>query len=123
MYQNEIIHFTGGINEYIGELDQTEHPLGEGWIRIKNPCEVIYGEKKGQGKVRLLLRIWGVKKDYRRFVDIYCPPDSLKEIRVLDKDGEVYKVYKRELDRPSLDLIKAPTDADLATIGKDRKLN
>lgn len=122
-YKNEIIHFSGGMHDYIGELDSTPHPWGEGWIRIKNPCEVVYQKNKQGGIDKILIRIWGVKKEYRRFVDIYCPPDSLKEIRVVDKEGEIYKVYRKEVDRASLDLIKAPTSADLAAVGKDPKIN
>jgi len=122
MYQNEVIHFVGGINEYIGELDQTKHPLGEGWLRINNPCRFYFEQQKDRFKVQIS-RIWGVDKLYRKFIDIYCPADSLKEIKVLDKNGGFYKAYMKELGRPDLNLIKAPTDADVASIGKGRKLN
>jgi len=111
MYQNEIIHFTGGINEYIGELDQTKHPLGDGWYRIKNPC-CPYTNQDGDKVSFSITRIWGVDKLYRKFVDIYCPPDSLMEIRVLDKNGGLYKAYMKELNRPDLNLIKPPTDVE-----------
>ncbi|MCK4716978.1 MAG: hypothetical protein KAT54_09250, partial [Candidatus Marinimicrobia bacterium] len=90
MYNDEIIQFFGGINQYIGELDQSKHPLGAGWYRIKNPC-CPYTEQKGDGVTVSLSRIWGIDKLYRKFVDIYCPQDSLIEIRVLDKHGGLYK--------------------------------
>ena len=122
MYQGEIIHFAGGMNEYIGELDQSKHPLGKGWCRIKNPCTVNLVQD-GKTVNRIISRIWGVEKLYRKFIDIYCPPDSLMEIRVVDKDGKIYKVYKQELDRPDLNLIKAPTDADLDMLAKNRNQN
>jgi len=118
MYQNEIIHFTGGINEYIGELDQTKHPLGDGWYRIKNPC-CPYINRDGDKVSFSITRIWGVDKLYRKFVDIYCPPDSLMEIRVLDKNGGLYKAYMKELNRPDLNLIKPPTDSELGIINKN----
>jgi len=103
------------MNEYIGKLDQSKHPLGKGWWRIKNPCSV-HMIQDGQTVNRVLSRIWGFAKLYRKFVDIYCPPDSLMEIRVLNKDGEIYKVYNAELNRMSLDRIQAPTDIDMAKI-------
>jgi len=125
-YNGEIIHFIGGIHGYIGELDQSKHPMGEGWVRIKNPCAVdIVQDNKTKAVNRVIARIWGIKKLYQKYVDIYCPKDSLKEIRVLDKQGEIYQVYQKELNRPDLNLIKAPTDGDIAKVlgGKGRGLN
>jgi len=117
MYKGEIIHFIGGITEYIGELDQTEHPKGTGWYRIKNPCYFVQ-QKSPDGKSITLgvSRIWGVDKLYRKYVDLYCPPDSLIEIRTLDKNGGLYKSYMNQLERPSLDKIIPPTGADLQAV-------
>ena len=108
MYRDEIIHFQGGLHEYIGVLDQTEHPNGSGWWRIKNPCSYIVQQVNENTVKFRLVRIWGMDKLYRKFVDIYCPSDSLMEIRVLDKDGGLYKAYRQEIDRPDVSRIHLP---------------
>lgn len=119
MYKDEIIHFFGGVQNYLGQLDQSEHPNGPGWYRIKNPCNLYISQDKDVVRTQIT-RIWGVDKFYRKFVDIYCPLDSIMEIRVLDKEGGLYKSYMKELDRPDLNLIKSPTDEDIGNVGKNR---
>ncbi len=116
-YNNEIIHFCGGMREYIGKLEQSEHPAGEGWIRILDPALMRYTQDE-KGVQFNVMRIWGEDHLYRRFVDIYCPSDSLKEIKVLDKNGGLYKTYQKELGRVSLNRIIAPGAADIAKTGK-----
>ena len=115
MYKDEIVHFFGGLNDYIGELDQTGHPMGPGWYRIKNPC-CLQTKQDGDTLRVGITRIWGVDKMYRKYVDIYCPRDSLMEVRVLDKNGGLYKAYMNELGRPDLNLIKSPTSEDIRAI-------
>lgn len=116
MYKDEIIHFTGGMVTYIGRLDQSEHPNGEGWYRILDPCTMtVYEDDKRHAQLSLQ-RIWGMSKFFRHFVDIYCPPDSLKEIRVLDKNGGLYKAYMKELGQPEMELIVSPSEADIKNI-------
>lgn len=118
-YKDEVIVFGGGMTAYIGKLDQNPHPMGKGWIRINDPCTFEQAWDEQQHKYRVsMVRIWGVDNLYRRFVDIYCPPDSLKEIRVTDKKGGMYKKYKEEVNRPSMNLIRPPTDGDVRTITK-----
>ncbi len=114
-YKDEIVHFRGGINEYIGELLQEDHPSGPGWYRILNPCSVIQ-VKKGNETGMGIARIWGMDKLYQKHVDIYCPSDSLMEIRVLDKEGSLYKSYQQELERPERSLIVTPGEADIRMI-------
>lgn len=120
MYNGEIIHFFGGLTAYIGELDQIEHPAGPGWWRIRHPCISESYKDDDDNLQTMVLRIWGDKKRYRKFVDIYCPPDSLMEIRVLDKNGGLYEDYMKELKRPTAKpgLIVAPSSAEVETINK-----
>lgn len=100
MYEGEIIQFSGGIREYMGELDQTEHPLGKTWYRLKNPCVLVQRNNPQKNSVEnVIAAIWGHNKAYRKFIDIRVPEESILEIRVLDKNGEFYKVYKQEVER------------------------
>jgi len=105
MYNGETIQFIGGLNEYIGVLDQTEHPNGQGWYRLKQACHIGFDQQK---KATVITRLGGPKRVYRDYVDIYIPRDSLMEIRTLDKDGELYKVWNDEMRRPKLDRIVLP---------------
>jgi len=123
MYEGQIIHFFGGMTPYIGELHQNKkHPNGDGWIRINNPCQ-LHVEKQGKNVRAQVRRIWGMNKIYQKFVDIYCPPDSLKEIMVLDKDGDLYKSYKKEIERPDTSSIHLATDSDIADLAKHQNQN
>lgn len=120
VYKGKIVHFIGGIHEYVGELDTKTHPNGTGWFRLLNPCFYMI-QKKGQDYIVSLLRLWNVDKAYERYVDLFIPADSLVEIRELDETGQLYKSYKTELSKPSLDLIVAPTGEDLRNIKKLRR--
>lgn len=117
-YKGEIIHFFGGLQPYIGRLDTNEHPNGPGWYRIIDPCEVAQRVDKEGRAHGVISRIWGVQKNYRHYVDVYCPEDSLKEIRVLDKNGEMYNIYQQELKAVGLNKIVAPTMADVESVNQ-----
>jgi len=100
MYKGEVVHFIGGLTEFLGELDQTEHPNGVNWYRIKNPCIVFTRNNEQMKRVETVVALLsGPQKAYRRFVDIRIPPDSILEIRVLDKNGALYKHYYDEVNR------------------------
>ena len=102
MYNDEIIQIIGGLNDYAGELDQTEHPNGPGWYRIKEPCLVYVEANPQTGKLTNRIRRFvgpPGDPDYRNYVDVYIPDCVQMEIRVLVKDGRMYKVYKEEINR------------------------
>ncbi len=113
MYEGEIIHLKGGMVEYFGMMDQLEHPNGPGWYRIVEPCIYFQTVDENGGIAYQLVRIWGRSKLYKKYVDIYCPADSLQEIRVLDPKGDFYDAYQEELKRPDLNLIISPKRLDV----------
>lgn len=115
MYNSEIIHFIGGVHDYIGELDQSEHPMGKNWYRIKKPCITFSQRNEEKQRVdNVVASMVGPHKTYRKFVDIRVPEDSIMEIRVLDKNGDLYKFYQKESNRVSPSLIVMP-DSDVVT--------
>ena len=116
-YKDKIVQFFGGVNQYIGEMDPGPHPNGSNWYRILNPC-CPNVESVGDGVRLSLTRIWGMDKLYKKYVDIYCPPDSLIEIRELD--GGMLNMYKKELERPDMNLIKSPGDSEVSFIHSTR---
>uniref|UniRef100_A0A6M3III3 Uncharacterized protein n=1 Tax=viral metagenome TaxID=1070528 RepID=A0A6M3III3_9ZZZZ len=100
MYKAEIIHFIGGLTEFVGELDQSEHPNGLNWYRIRNPCIIFTRENKEMKRIDTVVALLsGPQKVYRKFVDIRIPEDSILEIRVLDKNGALYEHYSKEVNR------------------------
>lgn len=113
-YAGEIIEFNGGINTYLGELEIGEHPLGPNWYRIKNPCITFRRENKDMKRIEsVVASIWGNQKMFRKFVDIRIPEDSILEVKVLDKDGGLYKIYKDEINRIAPERIILPDNAGL----------
>ncbi len=101
-YNDEIIQISGGMNDFIGKLDQTLHPMGENWYRIKDPC-ITFMQKNEEKKVlqTVIARMSGPPGAiaFRKFVDIRIPECDPVEIRVVDKKGPLYKYYKEEIDR------------------------
>jgi len=119
MYNDEIIEFSGGINSYIGKLEQSKHPQGPGWYRIIDPCLVIQKEGLETKQIKnTIATIWGPQKNFRKFVDIYVPPDSIMEVKVLDKDGELYKFYQTEISRKAPNLIVLPSMGVAGKVGR-----
>lgn len=94
-YAGEIIHFIGGMTPFLGELDQGDHPNGPNWYRIKNPCLIkLVPSETGPKTAKIdVTTLEGDNNYYRKYVDIRIPPDSILEIRTLDKKGEFYKMY------------------------------
>lgn len=110
MYKNQIIHFSGGIQDWVGELDQTPHKMGENWYRILNPCMIIK-KKNAQGQlVEALVAIQGTGNFYKQYIDIRVPVESILEIRTVDKEGQLYKAYLKESAREPSQLIVPPND-------------
>ena len=107
-YKEQIILFTGGLNDYIGELDQRTHKMGAGWYRILNPCHHFSREvvKAVAGKshtvVEMMInRMAGPpgRKEFKNYVDIYIPEGVQLEIKTLDKSGSLYKTYNEQLNK------------------------
>lgn len=111
-YNGQIIHFSGGINEYIGELDQAPHKMGKNWYRINNPC-MIREVQTQQGMQTRLMAIQGVGNFYKRFVDIRVPDDSIVEIRVVDKEGDLVEAYRKESVREKSKIIQMASNLKL----------
>uniref|UniRef100_A0A6M3J3F2 Uncharacterized protein n=1 Tax=viral metagenome TaxID=1070528 RepID=A0A6M3J3F2_9ZZZZ len=123
MFNDEIIQISGGLNDYIGKLDQLPHPCGEDWYRIKEPCmvfakeveDVVAGTK--QRSMRTVVgRMVGPPGDeyFRNYVDIRIPDCSPMEIKTLKKGGSLHKLYQKELEReapkhiivPNMELVR-----------------
>ena len=116
MYNGEIIQFTGGTKDYIGELDQGEHPNGPGWWRINKPCMIFERQNPEKRSIENVVTSFsGPQKSYRKFVDIYLSPEHPIEIKVVDKNGDLYKVYRQEADRVASDIIISP---NLSIVGE-----
>ena len=107
MYKGEVIHFIGGLTEYIGQLEMSEHLNGKGWYRLNDPCVLVH-EKKGEEVRTRISRLGGPKRVYRRFVDIFIPDAYPMEIRVLDKNNELYNVYFEAVNQVVPDRIVLP---------------
>ena len=107
-YKDDIIHFSGGLKGYIGRLDTSEHPNGPSWYRLHDPCLQIVKDNKVA-----IARMWGDRKSYRRYIDIKIPEDSIMEILTLDKNGELYKTYQKELKRMPPSRIHIPGPDEL----------
>lgn len=103
-YKDQVVLFDGGIHRYVGQIDQAKHKMGEGWWRILNPCEIAQGQQNGK-PVNVLVAFHYPKRNFKRYVDLYIPRDSLIEIRTLDHDGDMYKEYCRVMERQASDLI------------------
>ena len=99
MYENEIIHFIGGTTDYIGELDQGDHPNGIGWWRIKNPCLSIQAPSMEGANLDIQIgRLGGPDGVYQAYVDLHIPPGiAFSEIRVLTKGGILHDLYMQEI--------------------------
>ena len=100
MYNDEVIQISGGLNDYIGKLDQSPHPMGEGWYRIKDPCITFSKQDPNTKQVlNVVASLHGPQNNFRKFVDIRIPDGLQMEIKVIDKTGELYKFYQKEINR------------------------
>lgn len=117
MYANEVVHVDWGIRSMIGRIDTSEHPMGENWVRILDPCDVFTAEKDGRYATHLQ-PVDYPQKNYRKHVDVRIPSDAVLEIRTLDKNGERYKVYKKVMNLPRTNLIQTPGSGDVVQFSK-----
>ncbi len=117
-YAGEIIHFIGGVTPFLGELDRGGHPNGSNWYRIHNPCLVrIVPSPNDPNKGMVdITTMEGDESAYRKYVDIRIPEDSILEIRVLDKQGNLYKMYDAAQKRIKKGVIHRVGNSDIASI-------
>ena len=114
MYKGQVIQFFGGVHVYLGEIDQAPHKMGEGWWRILNPCLIFTEKDPVNNRINTVVAaLRGPTKAYKQYVDIYMPPSEPIEIRTLDKNGDMYKIYKQESERKDPELIVTPSNADI----------
>jgi len=95
-YKGEVVHIIGGIQEYIGEIEEGDHKNGIGWHRINNACLTFKRVYDNDKKIHTVV---SALRGYRKFVDQYIPPDLPIEVLTLDKNDELYKVYKKEINQ------------------------
>jgi hypothetical protein len=108
MYRDEIIQLTGGVNDYVGKLDQTNHPMGEGWYRINEPCIIFTRENPASKQIQnVIVPMKGIpgQEAYRNYVDVRIPDTMAMEIRTLDKEGPMYRLYMQEINRKKSSII------------------
>ncbi len=114
MYKDQIIHFFGGMHEYVGELDQKEHKMGKGWYRILNPCLVSQTQDpETKTLTNILIPLPGSGNAYKKYVDFRIPEDFVIEIRTIHKGGRMYEIYKQEVERPVADRIHIPESSSV----------
>jgi len=109
-YKNEIVHFLGGANEYVGILETLSAEAGGGhWYRIHEPCLSFTQDNPAlKRRQNILAYMCGAPKNYHNYVDIYIPQDSIIEIRVLDKKGDMFRIYRQEVERKAPNMIIVP---------------
>ncbi len=109
-YSDEIIHFIGGIHEYLGRLGEGEHPMGDDWFSIKDPCLTWMHQNEAEKRLdTVVASLWGPHKVYRRYVNFRIPPECPIEIRELDKNGSLYGYYQKTINMPTEGKIILPT--------------
>lgn len=108
MYNDDVVQFRGGISEYVGRVTELKE-RGKGWYRIKEPCLVFQRDNPAmKRRENVLAYLPGPQKNFKKYVDVYIPPDSIIEVWPLDEAGELYKVYEKEISRKTPDLIIVP---------------
>jgi len=116
-YKGDIIKFSGGIHEYVGELEQGVHMNGPNWYRIKNPCLIFTTKDPQTHSIQQnIVSLRGVHNTFRKFVDIFVPPESIIEICVADETGDLYKVYHQEIKKEK-SIIELPGNSKVVGIG------
>lgn len=109
MYNDEVVQFRGGISEYVGRVKELKE-RGKGWYRIKEPCLVFQRDNPAmKRRENVLAYLPGPQQNFKKFIDVYIPPDSIIEVWPLDEAGELYKVYQKEISREAPSLIVVPT--------------
>ena len=104
MYSGRVEMLLGGIHDYIGQIDDSPHPRGEGWYRIKNPCHLFLSTDLGKDNLVAYMAGEPGERSYKEIVDVKIP--GRVEIRQLDKNGPLYKIYKGEVKKKESVIIK-----------------
>lgn len=106
-FKDRIVLFSGGIQDYIGEIVPSN--LGDGWWRIKNPCTITnVVDNRTKQPIKVIQSFHYPQRNFKKFIDIYIPSDSIIEVRTLDKDGAMYKEYKKAIEMVASNLIQMP---------------
>jgi hypothetical protein len=105
-YKEQIVHLIGGVNEWVGEFDSSEHKNGADWIRLKNPCRVAYINSPNGGQGIKLMSAYNAGSLYKQYVDIRIPSDSIVEVLTLLKDGGLMEAYLKESTREKSTIIQ-----------------
>ena len=113
-YKGKVIHFIGGINEYLGELDQSS-ALSENWIRIYNPVLVRF-VTRGVETGLMVERLGGPGEAYEKFVDLWLPDTLRYEVRVLREDGHLYATYIKQREMPRIENIVLPGTPEIQRV-------
>jgi len=116
-YKGQVVHLFGSINEYVGELDTKPHKNGPGWYRILNPCVVFQQSDPQKGILtNVLMALTGPGNAYKKYVDIRIPDDFVIEIRTVNKSGNMYEFYKKEIDRVVANRIIIPDGSNVVPL-------
>ena len=109
-YKDEVVQFLGGANEYVGQLETLSvESCGGKWYRIHEPCLIFQQDNPAlKRRQNILAYMCGAPKNYHNYVDIFIPRDSIIEIRTLDKKGDMFKIYRQEVDRKAPSLVVVP---------------
>jgi hypothetical protein len=110
-YIGKVIHFVGGINQYVGRLDAIEVLLYGDMFIITNPC-LCFISDKGIG----LSKLGGELDVFEPHVMIYQPADKPFEIREVTPGNDLAKAYFKEASRKKSEIIAAPGSVDVASL-------
>jgi len=74
--------------------------MGANWYRILDPCQVFQHKNPQTQSMQLVVAsLWGDGEAFKKYVDIRLPDDFAIEIRTVNKQGQLYAVYKKEVER------------------------
>lgn len=110
-YIGKVIHFVGGVNQFVGRLDFLGIDVYGLFLKIINPC-LCYVNDKGIG----LSKLGGEMEIFEPHVLIYQPADKAFEIREVTADGDLAKAYWKEVNRKKPQYIVAPGSEDAGLV-------
>lgn len=110
-YVGKVVHFVGGVNQFIGRLDSIDVAVYGLFLRITNPC-LCFVNEKGIG----LSKLGGELDVFEPHVMIYQPADKPFEIREVTPGNDLAKAYFKEASRKKSEIIAAPGSVDVASL-------
>jgi hypothetical protein len=110
-YVGKVIHFVGGVNQYLGRLDSIDVAVYGLFMRITNPCLCFIGDKG-----IALSKLGGELDVFEPHVMIYQPADRPFEIREVTPGNDLAKAYFKEASRKKSEIIAAPGTVDMAAL-------